>query len=170
MRVVDGFAKVQVPPLTASGSKLVLPGKGARLLGDPRGARGDHVLTVRVSLQSNSLLSFFASPTRTSKRLARGAERFGFCEFLFDFAGGASRPTFPRRQAVAAAAQRGAAESLRCVDLKRTLLSSFLLEPCMQLPRSPNRRKGRCAFPCAPRCERWRRRFSEAFFSEVFSD
>lgn len=50
VETVDGTAQVEVPPLSRSGQKLFIRGRGAKKCEGPPGARGDHVITLRVIL------------------------------------------------------------------------------------------------------------------------
>lgn len=50
MHTVDGDVELKIPALSRSGRKFLIKGRGAKKIDDPSGARGDHVVTLRVSL------------------------------------------------------------------------------------------------------------------------
>lgn len=49
METIDGTAEVEVPPLSQSGQKVLIRGRGARRLDGHSSKRGDHIITLRVS-------------------------------------------------------------------------------------------------------------------------
>lgn len=49
VETVDGMAEVEVPPLSRSGQKVLIRGRGAKICDSSLGKRGDHIITLRVS-------------------------------------------------------------------------------------------------------------------------
>ncbi|XP_026190642.1 uncharacterized protein LOC34622762 [Cyclospora cayetanensis] len=50
VKTIDGEAELTIPPNWQPSQKLILKGRGAKVPGNPHGIRGDHVVTLRVSL------------------------------------------------------------------------------------------------------------------------
>ncbi|CDJ42524.1 DnaJ domain-containing protein, putative [Eimeria tenella] len=50
VHTVDGDVELKIPALSRSGRKFLIKGRGAKKIDDPSGARGDHVVTLRVAL------------------------------------------------------------------------------------------------------------------------
>ncbi|CDJ49267.1 DnaJ domain-containing protein, putative [Eimeria brunetti] len=50
VETVDGKADIEIPPLSRSGQKVVISGRGAKRSDGPSGKRGDHIITLRVVL------------------------------------------------------------------------------------------------------------------------
>lgn len=81
VQTIDGEAEVTIPPRAQPGQKLVLKGRGARVLDDPLGSRGDHVVTLRVRKQQ--------SPGLTASWLFREAWLLLCCLMLVGLSTGA---------------------------------------------------------------------------------
>lgn len=94
VQTVDGEAELIVPPNAQPGQQLVLKGRGARILNHPLGARGDHIVTLRVGCSQYTILGRLKLFLSVLYSLHLFAQCSNWCFVLccsWAFAGGVAR-------------------------------------------------------------------------------